>query len=81
LVRNIQDARKSAGFDISDRIAAYLGGADGDATFEKVIQQWGDYIRAETLADDLLLTDPPSGAHAENLELAERTISVGVVRR
>jgi hypothetical protein len=46
-----------------------------------VIQQWGDYIRAETLADDLLLADPPSGAHAEVLELAGRTIRVGVVRR
>jgi isoleucyl-tRNA synthetase len=81
LVRNIQDARKSANFDISDRIAVYLGGADGDAAVEKVIQQWGDYIRAETLADDLLLAEPPSGAHAEVLELAGHTIRVGVARR
>jgi isoleucyl-tRNA synthetase len=81
LVRNIQDARKSANFDISDRIAVYVGGADGDPAVEKVVQQWGDYIRAETLADDLLLADPPSGAHAEVLELAGRTISVGVARR
>jgi isoleucyl-tRNA synthetase len=81
LVRNIQDARKSAGFDIADRIAVYLGGAaDGDGV-EQVIRQWGDYIRAETLADDLLLAAPPAGAHTEVLDLAGRTISVGVVRR
>ncbi|MFL5802240.1 MAG: isoleucine--tRNA ligase [Roseiflexaceae bacterium] len=81
LVRNIQDARKSAGFDIADRIAVYLGGADDGDGVEKVIQQWGDYIRAETLADDLLLAAPPAGAHTETLDLAGRTISVGVVRR
>jgi isoleucyl-tRNA synthetase len=81
LVRNIQDARKSAGFEISDRIAVYLGGADGDATLEKVIRQWGDYIRAETLADDMLLAAPPDSAHAESLDLDGRAIQIGVVRR
>jgi isoleucyl-tRNA synthetase len=81
LVRNIQDARKSAGFDIADRIAVYLGGADGNDTVEKVVRQWGDYIRAETLADDLLLAAPLPGAHAETLDLDGHTISVGVVRR
>jgi isoleucyl-tRNA synthetase len=81
LVRNIQDARKSAGFDIADRIAVYLGGAtDGDGV-EKVVQQWGEYIRAETLADDLLLATPPASAHTEALDLAGHSISVGVVRR
>ncbi|HEX5690234.1 MAG TPA: isoleucine--tRNA ligase, partial [Roseiflexaceae bacterium] len=81
LVRNIQDARKSAGFEISDRIAVYLGGADGDATIERVIQQWGDYVRAETLADDMLLAEPPAGAHAESLDLDGRALQIGVVRR
>ncbi len=79
LVRNIQDARKNAGFAIADRIAVYLGGANGD--MERVVQLWGDYIRAETLADDLLLAEPPAGAHAEALDLDGRTIHVGVVRR
>jgi isoleucyl-tRNA synthetase len=81
LVRNIQDARKSAGFDIADRIAVYLGGGEGDGAIEKVVSHWGDYIRAETLADDLLLAPPPAGSHTEALDLEERTISVGVVRR
>ena len=55
LVRNIQDARKSAGFAIADRIAVHLGGVAGDAELETTVRQWGDYIRAETLADDLIL--------------------------
>jgi isoleucyl-tRNA synthetase len=81
LVRNIQDARKSAGFEISDRIAVYIGGADNDATVERVLQQWGDYIRAETLADDMLLTAAPVGTHTEALDLDGRALSIGVVRR
>ncbi len=80
LVRNIQDARKNAGFAIADRIVVYLGGADGGEV-AAVVQQWGDYIRAETLADDLALAAPPSGAHAETLDLDGQTITVGVVRR
>ena len=79
LVRNIQDARKNAGFEIADRIAVYLGGADAEV--EAVVREWGDYIRAETLADDLRLVAPPAGAHAEALDLDGKTIAVGVVRR
>ncbi len=81
LVRNIQDARKSAGFDISDRIAVYLGGGADNDVVEKIIQRWGEYIRAETLADDLLLAAPPASAHIETLDLNGHAISVGVVRR
>jgi isoleucyl-tRNA synthetase len=77
LVRNIQDARKRAGFAIADRIAVYVSGAGEIAA---IIERWGDYIRAETLADDLLLAEPPPGAHAEALDLDRRTIKVGVVR-
>jgi hypothetical protein len=47
---------------------------------ERVVQLWGEYIRAETLADDLLLAEPPAGAHAEALDLDGRTIHLGVVR-
>jgi isoleucyl-tRNA synthetase len=81
LVRNIQDARKSAGFDISDRIAVYINCADGSDGIERVVQVWGEYIRDETLADDLLLASPPPTAHTEDLDLEDYTIQVGVVRR
>ena len=81
LVRNIQDARKNAGLAIADRIVVYLGGADGDRELESVVQEWGDYIRAETLADELVLAAPVSGAHVEALELDGRAIRIGVARR
>jgi isoleucyl-tRNA synthetase len=81
LVRNIQDARKSAGFAIADRIAVHFGGVAGDQELETVVRQWGDYIRAETLADDLILDAPEVGAHTEALDLDGRALTVGVVRR
>jgi len=77
LVRNIQDARKNADFAIADRIAVYMSGAGEIAA---IIERWGDYIRAETLADDLLLAEPPTGAHVEALDLDGHTINMGVVR-
>jgi len=81
LVRNIQDARKSAGFAISDRIAVHLGGVAGEEELETTVRQWGDYIRAETLADDLILDAPKEGAHTESLEIDGRTLTVGVIQR
>ncbi len=81
LVRNIQDARKSAGFAISDRIAVHLGGVVGDAELETAVRQWGDYIRAETLADDLILDAAGEGVHTEALDLDGRALTVGVLRR
>jgi isoleucyl-tRNA synthetase len=81
LVRNIQDARKSAGFAIADRIAVHLGGVAGDDELETTVRQWGDYIRAETLADDLILDAAGEGAHTEALDLDGRALTVGVVRR
>ncbi|MEM8536035.1 MAG: DUF5915 domain-containing protein, partial [Chloroflexota bacterium] len=80
LIRNIQDARKNADFDISDRIAVYLHSQNGTGVTD-VVQTWGDYIRTETLADELVLDAPPSDAHTEALELDNQNLIVGVVRR
>jgi isoleucyl-tRNA synthetase len=81
LVRNIQDARKSAGFAIADRIAVALGGASDDAELAETLRAWGDYIRSETLADDLALGAAPAGAHTEALDLDGRALTVSVVKR
>ncbi|NWG22095.1 MAG: isoleucine--tRNA ligase [Chloroflexi bacterium] len=81
LVRNIQDARKEADFAISDRIIVFLGGADGDAEVEAMLRAWGDYVREETLADDLRLCSPPEHVPTTLLELdAGRALVIGVSR-
>ena len=78
LVRNIQDARKSAGFEIADRVHVSLGGASD--LLAAVVAQYGDYIRSETLASSLTLGDPAVGAHVETPELGGSTVALGVAR-
>ena len=55
-VRLIQDARKQAGFDVSDRISVRYSAADGAA---EAFRQHADYISRETLAMRL---EPGAGA-------------------
>ena len=47
LIRTVQDARKQAGLEVSDRIVLGISGADG---VEKALSQYRDYIMLETLA-------------------------------
>ena len=51
IVRTVQDARKSAGLEISDRI--HLG-ISGTGLVEKARETYRDYIMSETLAADLV---------------------------
>jgi isoleucyl-tRNA synthetase len=78
LVRQIQDARKAAGFAIADRIVVTLGGADEELA--AVLQRWGETIRAETLADALTLGAPGAGAHVESLDLDGHKLTIGVTK-
>jgi len=76
LVRNLQDARKSAGLDISDRIRAYVHGAGLAAALER----WGTYIQGEVLADALLAEAPPEGTYRDELRLDGITATIGVAK-
>jgi isoleucyl-tRNA synthetase len=49
LVRQIQELRKAADYRVDDRITVALIGAD-----PKLIEEFGDYIKAETLATEIL---------------------------
>ena len=49
VVRSIQDARKQAGLEVSDRIVL---GVSGSAGIEKALAAHRDYIMTETLATD-----------------------------
>jgi isoleucyl-tRNA synthetase len=67
LVRLVQDARKSAGFAISDRIKILLEAQELDLT--PVLASYGDYIRAETLANSLEVGNAQNGFHRSQVEL------------
>ena len=80
LVRNVQDARKNAGLEISDHIALFVGGA-GASALREALSTWAAYIRDETLADELVLGDAPTEAHREQMPLDAGEATIGVVKR
>jgi isoleucyl-tRNA synthetase len=81
LVRNVQDARKNAGLEISDRIVLYLEQVqgNGELSLEQLVGAWGDYIRDETLASRLEQSAPPAAAHTEQVDLDAVQITAGIV--
>ena len=74
-MRRIQEMRKSAGFEIADRIAiAY----SGDEQLERVFDVWRDYIQQETLATSLDNGD--QGCYSESLDIDGMKLSVAIER-
>ena len=81
LVRNVQDARKNAGLAISDRVRLYLAVSEADqALLSETLAEWGDYLRAETLAVELVVGPAPAEAHTETCEIDADQAVLGVVR-
>lgn len=77
IVRRIQTMRKSAGFDISDRIATYYHGGE---EIGRIMGGFGDYVRQETLSDELVAQAPPPEAFAEEHKLDGLEVTLGVMR-
>lgn len=75
-VHQIQNMRRAAGFDIDDRIAAYY---TGDPSIDEVVAAHGEYIRQETLSDDLIAGAPPDGSYIESRVDDGRETTIGVV--
>jgi isoleucyl-tRNA synthetase len=69
--------RKSAGFDIADRIVTYY---QGDNDLRRIMGSFGDYVRQETLSEDLLEQSPPSEAYIESHKLDGSEATLGVRR-
>jgi len=77
MVHRIQNMRKSAGYDISDRITVYHGAS---ARLRRVFASHADYIRKETLAENLVEAAPPDGAHEEEHEIGGEAVTIAVRR-
>ena len=58
VVRMVQQARKDAGFEVSDRISLHI---NGNETLQKAVNDFNDYISEQVLATEVLV-----GAKAEN---------------
>ncbi|MHB9132304.1 MAG: isoleucine--tRNA ligase [Armatimonadota bacterium] len=77
LVRNIQDARKDAGLQISDRVTLYLQMTDD---LVESIKPHLAYVKTETLADAVEFVPAPAGAYTTDATLGNETISIGIVK-
>jgi isoleucyl-tRNA synthetase len=81
LVRTINDMRKAAGFDISDRIVTYYNvpadGADS-AQVQGALANYGDYIRAETLSTRLVEGAGPENAYSQTEKVGPSDVTLAV---
>ena len=77
LVRHIQDLRREADFELSDRITTWCAGGE---TVERVLAAHGDYVKAETLSVELLTEPPPGDVQQTSFTLDGVEVVVGVRR-
>ena len=77
LVHRIQTMRRSAGFDIADRIVTHF---QTDAATAKVFGVHGAYIRQETLSQRLVDGPPPDGAYVDAGKLDGVEVTLGVIK-
>lgn len=73
VVRLVQDARKSVGLRADDRIRLSLS-VTGDV--KAAVEKHADVLKAETLADELVLSDEPSGEVPARVDGTEVYVSV-----
>ena len=77
LVHLVQNMRRSAGFNISDRILTWY---QGDDRVARVMEKHGGYIKEETLSLDLQPGEPGEGAHVEEHRIDGASVKLGVKR-
>lgn len=75
LVRQVQEMRKQAGFEIADRITLYYQAGE---MLSQAFVDWQAYIQSETLTIKLVNSTPPEGAYVETKTLEGETVMLGV---
>ena len=79
VVHRIQNLRRSAGFDISDRIEIYCHGSE---SIDRLLSNTSlaDSIKTETLGTILVNEKPVDGAYTEEQEIDGDKVALGVKR-
>ncbi len=78
IIRNVQNLRKDAGLDISDRITLSL--CSDNAQLGEAIAAFNDYIASETLATNIQTTPIDSPTGQVEVKLDGQTISISLVK-
>jgi len=77
-IRHVQQRRKEANLEIQDRIRVFYH--TEDAACRSAVQQWADYIKAETLAEELEFSeDAPSDGKAVTVGDAKARVWIETV--
>ncbi len=77
LVHRIQGLRKSAGLEIEDRIVVHYAGS---VRARDVFATHADYVKDETLANELREGVPPNGAASETAKVDDGEVTLSVVK-
>jgi isoleucyl-tRNA synthetase len=75
IVHRLQTMRRNAGYEVADHIITYY---EGGANFVQSISAFADYIRQETLSDDIEEGIPDDADLKEEHKLSGYRISLGV---
>lgn len=75
IVRRLQTMRRAAGFDIADHITTRY---QGEAYLTQVMADFADYIKQETLSEQLVEGVPEEGAFTESYKLGGLDLLLGV---
>ncbi len=78
VVRRVQDLRKKADFRIEDRITTYY---KAEGKLGEAIAEWLDYIKAETLSEELTDADAPHGLVTDKATIDGEPLTLAVRRR
>jgi isoleucyl-tRNA synthetase len=76
LVRHLQNMRRNAKFDITDHITTYY--QTKEPLIKQVINTFADYIKQETLSQELIDSLPPDGTYGEKHRISNSEISLAI---
>ena len=75
VVRRIQSLRKDADFEIDDQITTYYTGSpEVELVFE-------EYIKVETLSDELVKGEAPDGAVVQEYEIDGLSLKLSLIKK
>ncbi|MCY4160010.1 MAG: isoleucine--tRNA ligase [Bacteroidetes bacterium] len=77
-INRLQNLRKSAGFDVTDRIHIDYNATD---ILRAAVERYTDRIRNETLTITLKFVESPQGERIESYDIGEELLTLGVSRQ
>ena len=80
VVHRIQNLRRSAGFELTDRITTFYGSDQESDELRRVMSDYATYIQQETLSDELIEGAAPEGTATEKLKVEGAEVVLAVRR-